>query len=181
MNPPLNEIHVGEPPVLLQKRKGFGWVGLFAGVIFIAGMSGFLWMNYDHLIDASPSRTAASAAASAEAEPTPTVADFQLLQQQTTQSWQSTNQLVEAQSAELKRLAEQVAALTARIEQMQSGPTAAATPLQRVEPPRPPVVVQPPRPAPTAPRKQPAAAPRPSGSISLGGAPLPGAPPPPLR
>ena len=186
MTTPLHDIDVGEPPVLLQKNRGFGWVGLLAGLVMIAGVSGLLWMNYDRLIAASSPKSATAEmteAAPAEAEPSPTLADFQALQQQTTQAWQSTSQLVESQNAELKRLTDQVAALTARIDQLQQPPVAAA-PAARVEPSRPNTAVAAPRPAavarpaavPNTPRKQPAA--RPSSTISLGGAPLPGAPPP---
>ena len=183
MTPPLHDINVGEPPVLLQKSRGIGWLGLLAGLIIIAGLSGLLWTNYDHLIAASSSTfvpsTKVPETATAEVEPSPTLADFQALQQQTTQTWQSTNQLVEAQSAELKRLTDQVAALTARIEQQQQ--SVATPPSPRAEQPRPAAVAASPRLVPTAPRKQPAAAKRPAGTISVGGAPLPGTPPPPIR
>ncbi len=180
MAPEFHDIHVGEPPVLLQKRKGFGVVGLLAGLIVIGGVSGLLWMNYDRLIEASSTGSgSAPVAATTDAEPSPSLADFQAFQQQTTQNWQSTGQTVETQQAEIKRLSEQVAALTARIEQLQQ-PAILAPPPRTTEPPRAPF---PPRAAaaPTAPRKQPATAPRPSSSISVGGAPLPGAPPPAIR
>jgi uncharacterized coiled-coil protein SlyX len=137
---------------------------IVAALSVIAAGSAYGWLNYGRPIQ--PASLAPSPVAAAEAKNTQeTVAlkDFQSFQQQTAQSLQSMDQGIAAQKAELTRLSDQLSALAAKIDAMQ---TAAA--------PAPPPAV-PARPAVTAPRKrQPVA--RPAGAISVGGAPLPTAP-----
>jgi uncharacterized coiled-coil protein SlyX len=95
--------------------------------------------------------------------------ELQGLQQQLAATTQSNAQALAAQQAEIKRLSDQVAALTAKIEVLQSPAAPAPAQAAAAPPPQP----QPPPPAPGAARKRPtAAAKRPPG-ISVGGAPLP--------
>ena len=89
--------------------------------------------------------------------------DVEALQQQLAAAIQSNAQLLSSQQAELKRLADQVAVLSAKVDLLER-PVASA----QASVPSP----APPPPAPTAPRKRPAAPKQPAG-ISVGGAPLP--------
>jgi hypothetical protein len=89
--------------------------------------------------------------------------DLQALQQQIAAPLQSNAQLLTAQQAELKRLADQVSALAAKVEALEHPPASAQASLPASAPPAP---------APAAPRKRPAAPKAPPG-ISTGGAPLP--------
>jgi uncharacterized coiled-coil protein SlyX len=87
--------------------------------------------------------------------------DLQALQQQLAGPLQSNAQLLAAQQAELKRLSDQVSALTAKVDALEHPPASAQASLPASAPP-----------SPAAPRKKPAAPKLPPG-ISTGGAPLP--------
>jgi uncharacterized coiled-coil protein SlyX len=87
--------------------------------------------------------------------------DFVAFQQQIAGSQQSTAQLLAAQQAEIKRLSDQVSALTAKVDTLQHPPASAPT-----------AIPQPVAPAAPAARKKSAAS-RPPPGISTGGAPLP--------
>lgn len=154
-----HDIDVGRPP--LAARKSYSGVfGIVAALAVIAGVSGLLWLNYDHLVEAS-SHTGAVASSTAS-EDTAALKELQAIQQQTSDTLLATRQLLEAQQAEVKRLSEQVSGLTAKIDQLQLRP---APP-----PPSPPAVAA----TKPAPKKPPA--PKPAGAISVGGAPLPAQP-----
>jgi hypothetical protein len=151
-----HDIDVGRHP--LAARKSYSSVfGIFAALAVIAGVSGLLWLNYDHLVEAS-SHTG-TVASSTAGEDAAAVKEMQAIQQQTADTLLATRQLLESQQAEVRRLSEQVSGLTAKIDQLQLRPAPT--------PPAPPVVAAT-RPAP---KKTPA--PKPAGAISLGGAPLP--------
>ena len=102
--------------------------------------------------------------APADTEKPVALKDFQALQQQTAAAAQSTAQQLAAQQAEIKRLSDQVAALTARIDTLQN--TAASAQAAAPAP------APSPAPPPPAARKR-AAAPKQQPAISVGGAPLP--------
>jgi hypothetical protein len=91
--------------------------------------------------------------------------DLQALQQQITGSIQSNAQLLASQQAELKRLTDQVAVLTAKVDLLERPAASAQASVPSPAPP--PAAAAAPRKRPAAP-KQPAAA-----GISVGGAPLP--------
>jgi uncharacterized coiled-coil protein SlyX len=151
-----HDIDVGRPP--LAARKSYSGVfGIFAALAVIAGVSGLLWLNYDHLVEAS-SHTSAVASSTAGEDAT-ALKELQAIQQQTADTLLATRQLLEAQQAEVKQLSEQVSGLTAKIEQLQPRPAPAPPAAPAVAATRP------------APKKPPA--PKPAGAISLGGAPLP--------
>jgi hypothetical protein len=76
---------------------------------------------------------------------------------------QSNAQLLASQQAELKRLADQVTVLTAKVDLLERPAASAQASLPAPAPPPP---------APVAPRKRPAA-PKQPAAISVGGAPLP--------
>jgi uncharacterized coiled-coil protein SlyX len=114
-----------------------------------------------------PSFTSAASSAAPVADKPVGLSDFQVFQQQIAASMQSTEKLVTAQQAEIKRLSDQLSALSGKLDLLQR-PIASA---QAALPPPAPKPVAP------APRKKPAT-PQPAGAISTGGAPLP--PPIPL-
>ncbi len=144
-------------------RKG---IVLAVVVVLLGAAAAFVWFSYgDRLSDLATSGSTASVAS----DDSVSAADFAAFQQQTSASLQSATQLLGDQQAELKRLSDQIAGLTSRIDALQSAPApappAAAAPPAAVAAP----VAATPRPA--APRKRPASPP--AGAISVGGAPLP--------
>jgi uncharacterized coiled-coil protein SlyX len=168
---PAQETLSTQHPVLLQRRR-FGASGalvVVAALAVIAASAGYLWLNYDRFIEAASAR-AVPAPEPANVEEMATLKDFQSFQQQTSESMRSTNQDIAAQQADLRKLSDQVSALTARIDVLQSAAEPApAQPATLAEP------VIPPRPAAIVPRKKPRI-PNPAGPISVGGTPLPLAP-----
>ncbi len=151
-----HDIDVGSPPLAVRKSYS-GVFGILAALAVIAGVSGLLWLNYDHLVEAS-SHTG-TVASSTAGEDAAALKELQAIQQQTADTLLATRQLLEAQQAEVRRLSEQVSGLTAKIDQLQPRPAPA--------PPAAPVVAAPR----AAPKKPPV--PKPAGAISVGGAPLP--------
>jgi FtsZ-interacting cell division protein ZipA len=158
-----SQLQLDEPPVRHRRRAGAVLI-VIAALAVIATVSACLWLNYGDLVRsalfAAPP-VAAPVIASGE-EPV-TQKDFASSKRLTAESLQSAIEELDAQKADLKRLSDQVAALTARIDTLQSA--AAPTPQPAV----------PARPVPTAPRQKPSAR-KPVGSISVGGAPLPAVP-----
>jgi uncharacterized coiled-coil protein SlyX len=153
-----------------EKPKGRALVRLVV-TLMLAGVgsgSALLWRSYGLALPAIPSSTAVAAAAAPVAEKPLGVADLQALQQQVAGSMQSTEKLLAAQQAEIKRLSDQLAALSGKLDLLQRPVTSAQAALP------------PPAPKPVAPtlRRKPAAQQPPAGAISTGGAPLP--PPVPL-
>lgn len=146
--------------------------GVAAMVLAVIGSaSAVLWHSYGGNLPALPSLS--SFASTSGTEPSASVAiadkpvglkDLQALQQQITGSIQSNAQLLASQQAELKRLADQVAVLTAKVDLLERPAASAQASLPAAPPPAPP--------PPAAPRKRSAAPKQPAG-ISVGGAPLP--------
>jgi uncharacterized coiled-coil protein SlyX len=147
-----------------QSRQAPGrrrWIpiAVVAGLVMFGAGSALLWHVWGIGLPALPSFTSAKAPADVP-DKTVGLKDFQAFQQQIAGAMQSTAQLVAAQQAEIKRLSDQVSALSAKIDALQrpAAPAQAAAPA--------------PPPPPPAARKKPAAAKLPPG-ISTGGAPLP--------
>jgi uncharacterized coiled-coil protein SlyX len=158
-----DEIEDLHQPAPVRRR----WVpiAVVAGLALLGSASAWAWYVWGDGLPALPSFSSsgpAPGAAPAEV-PDKTVGqkDFQAFQQQIAATMQSTAQLVAAQQAEIKRLSDQVAALSAKIDTLQS--PAASVQAAPVAPPSPPQ---------SAARKRPAAPKQPPG-ISVGGAPLP--------
>jgi hypothetical protein len=130
----------------------------------IGASSAVLWRSFGGSLPALPSFASttepAAAPAAVAADKPAGLKDLQALQQQIAGSVQSTAQLLAAQQAEIKRLADQVAVLAAKVDLLER-PTASAQASLPAAPPAAP-----------APRKKPAA-PKPASTISVGGAPLP--------
>jgi uncharacterized coiled-coil protein SlyX len=178
-----DQIDVGPPPVQLaggRSRKGI----VLAIVLVVLGAAAvFGWLSFgDELAELakSPGSTASVGIGDSVA-----ATEFAAFQAQTSASLESATQALAAQQAELKRLSDQVAGLTARIDGLQSSiataaPSASAPPTTPASAAAQSAAAAAPRPAataaprPTAPRKRPA---QPAGAISVGGAPLPGAAP----
>jgi phage shock protein A len=146
----------------LQRRRRSPRVFLYVCLLAaVTGTSGYLWLNYDRLAKLA---FAERSSAAPVADTGVAQMDFEALKRQTAESLQSTIEDIDAQKAELKRLSDQVSALAAKIDALQS--PAVSAPQQAAVPVRPPVI---------AARKKPPA-PKTSGPISVGGSPLPTAP-----
>jgi hypothetical protein len=149
----------------LQRRRRSPRVFISVGALaVIAAAFAYLWLNHDGLLHAVSfdERPAAAPVVDSGDEPV-TQKDFEAFRRQMAESLQSTIEDMDAQKADLKKLSDQVSALTVKIDALQT----TATPVtQPVAPARPPVVGA---------RKKPLG-PKTPGPISVGGAPLP--PPP---
>jgi uncharacterized coiled-coil protein SlyX len=148
----------------VPERRRWVWIAVVVGLAIFGAGSAFLWNAWGNGLPALPSfasLTAPGAAPADTADKTVGLKDFQAFQQQIAGTMQSTAQLLAAQQAEIKRLSDQVAALTAKIDALQ--PPAASAQAAIAAPPPPPS---------SAARKKPAA-PKPAAAISVGGAPLP--------
>jgi hypothetical protein len=145
------------------QRKRWVTIAIAVPLLAVIGASSaVLWRSFGGHLPALP-----SFASGTEPAPAAVVADkpvgskdFQALQQQMAGSAQSTAQLLATQQAEIKRLADQVAVLAAKVDLLERPAASAQASL--------------PAPQPVAPvaRKKPAA-PKPPPGISTGGAPLP--------
>jgi uncharacterized coiled-coil protein SlyX len=150
-----------------QKPRSRVLVHIVVAVMLAGAGSGsaLLWRGYGNGL---PSFTSAASSAAPVADRPVGLADFQAFQQQIAGSVQATEKLLTAQQAEIKRLSDQLAVLSGKLDLLQQ-PIASA---QAALPPPAPKPVAPP------PRKKPTTAAQPAGAISTGGAPLP--PPMPL-
>ena len=135
-------------------------------------------------LPALPSFTSAPSVASSPApvavKPV-ALSDLQALQQQVAGSVQSTERLLAAQQAEIKRLSDQVVVLSGKLDLLQRPLSAAQAALPAATPaPAPAAAPKPPAPKPVAAAKPKKPAPvQSTGAISTGGAPLPAAAPSP--
>jgi uncharacterized coiled-coil protein SlyX len=146
------------------QRPRWVWAASVAGLAILGMVSAFLWRAWDDGLPSLPSfaSVAAPSAAPAEAPDKPVGSkEFRAFQQQIAGSLQSTAQLVAAQQAEIKRLSDQVSALTGKIDAL-AHPAASAQ-----------AAVPPPPAAPAAAARKKSAAPKQPAGISVGGAPLP--------
>jgi uncharacterized coiled-coil protein SlyX len=139
-------------------------IAVVAGLALLGAASAGAWFAWGNGLPALPSFTSSVAAPGPAEVPDKIVRlkDFQAFQQQIAATMQSTAQLVAAQQAEIKRLSDQVAALTAKIDAQQRPAASAQATAPAPAPP----------PPPSAARKRPAA-PKEPPAISVGGAPLP--------
>lgn len=159
-----DEAYDDTPAAPDEKPRSRALVRVVVAVMLAAAGSGsaLLWRGYG-----GPSFTAVAATAAPVAGKPVGLGDLQALQQQVAGSMQSTEKLLTAQQAEIKRLSDQLSLLSGKLDLLQRPVTSAQAALP---PPAP-------KPAAPAPRKKPAAS-QPAGAISIGGAPLP--PPVPL-
>ena len=157
-------------PVALQRRRRAPWIAALLVGLAMAGAGGvFLWMNLDKLVQLT-SRDASDSADATSADKA-MLTDLLATQQKTTEDLDTLKAAVEDQQGQLKSIADQLAALTSKVDALQA-PAAA--------PPPPPPAPAPPgaraQLAPKAAAKKPPRAPKSTGPISVGGAPLTAAP-----
>jgi hypothetical protein len=141
------------------------------------GTSGCLWLRYGSIAKSAFAERSAGTPDVHSADTGLTQKDFEAFRRQTAESLQSAIEDIDAQKADLKRLSDQVLALAAKIDALQSTATSTGSLSAPSE-------VRPGSPQPTparttviaAARKKPPA-PKTTGPISVGGAPLPLAPP----
>jgi hypothetical protein len=161
---------LAEPP---QRRRRS--LGPAMGVIVLAGLAGasaYLWLNDgDRVRSAIFASPPAGAPVIAGGEEAVGRADFEAFKQQASDSLRSATEHVDAQKADIRTLFDQVADLAAKLDALQS--VTSSTPAQTSAAPQQPVA--PPRLVAAAQRKRLVIA-KPSGPISLGGAPLPETP-----
>ena len=128
MSSPLaDQIDVGPPPVQLaggRSRKGI----VLAAVLVVFGAAAvFGWLSFsDELAELGLVSKAPVSTPSIGVGDSVAATEFAAFQAQTSASLQSATQLLNAQQAELKRLSEQLAALTARIDGLQGAIATAA-------------------------------------------------------
>ena len=165
----LDEKWPGEDrPVALRRRRRAPWIVALLVGLAMAGASGaFLWMNMDKLVQFA-SRDASDSADASSGDKA-MLTDLLATQQKTGEDLDTLKAAVEDQQAQLKSIADQLAALASKVDTLQAPPA----------PPPAPVAAPPTAQAQLAPkaaaRKPPRAA-RPAGPISVGGAPLSTAP-----
>jgi uncharacterized coiled-coil protein SlyX len=147
-----------------EKPKGRALVRIVIAVMLAGAGSGsaLLWRSYGVALPAMASSTAVATASAPVVDKPLGLADLQSLQQQVAGSMQSTEKLLAAQQAEIKRLSEQLSALSGKLDLLQPPVTSAQAALPAPAP----------KPVAPAPRKKPAP-PQPAAAISTGGAPLP--------
>jgi hypothetical protein len=132
----------------------------------------YLWVNHSAQIRTAVffAKPQTSDPTAASGEPSVSRTDFDSFERQTADSLRSTAENLEAQEADLKTLSDQVADLAAKIDALRNAVATAPVLSPTAQ------AVVPPRPATTVQRKQPQA-PKPASRASVGGAPLPIAPP----
>jgi hypothetical protein len=124
--------------------------------------SALLWQAFGMGLPVLPSFTTSVASSAAPVADKPVgLSDLRALQQQIAGSVQSTERLLTAQQAEIKRLSDQVVVLSGKLDLMQRPLASAQAALPAPAP----------KPVAPAPRKKPAPA-QSTGAISTGGAPL---------
>jgi len=162
-----------------EPRRGLlSWILIVALLAGTGSGSAFAWRAFGGDVSFSPTPGTTVAAA----EKPSTQADLAAMRQQITGSVQTTHQLLAAQQAEIKRLSEQVSALSSKLELLQRPVTSAqaAIPVPAPNAVAPAVKKKPEAPKPVAARP---AEPKPvdvkpvearptGGPISTGGAPL---------
>jgi hypothetical protein len=157
----------------LKRRRGSSRVLLYVCILSaIGGTSGYLWLNYDNLAKLAFAEHSSAAREVDSSDTGVTQKDFEALKRQMAESTRSTIENMDAQKADLKKLSDQVTALAAKIDAFQSSnpatdslsaPSDIRPGSQRAVPARVPFI---------AARKKPHA-PKTTGRISVGGAPLP--------
>jgi hypothetical protein len=156
----------------LQRRRRSRTVPILIILCAVVGSAcAYLWVNFGDQVRPAifgmPSATGSTVAASEE-KPI-SRGDFEAFERPILDTLHSVTARLDAQQADLKKLADQVAGLSAKVETVPAATAVlpaqtAVAPIAAPAPPRPPTVAQ--RKKPTAPRT-------PSGAISTGGAPLP--------
>jgi hypothetical protein len=157
----------------LKRRKGSSRVFLYVCILSaIGGTSGYLWLNYDNLAKLAFAERSSAAPKVDSRDTGVTQKDFEALKRQMAESTRSTIEDMDAQKADLKKLSDQVTALAAKIDALQSstratGSLSAPSDIRAGSQPAVPARV------PLIAAKKKPHAPNRTGGISVGGAPLP--------
>jgi uncharacterized coiled-coil protein SlyX len=160
--------HGEDRPIPLRRRRRAPLVlALVAGLALAGAGAALAWMNIDSVARLLGRETSESAEPASGDKAMMT--DLLATQQKTGEDVETLSRAVADQQEQLKTIVEQLASLTARLEELRS----AAAP-----PPAPPAATQPDVRAQVVPKpKKPPRAPKTAGPISVGGAPLNTAPP----
>jgi uncharacterized coiled-coil protein SlyX len=148
-----------EIPEDSETKRRVPLVIIVAGLAILGVVSAFAWRNYGG--SPYPSFAFANSSAGTSEAKTVGIDEFRAVQQQLVGQMQSNTQALAAQQAEVKRLSDQLAAVSGKMDAIQSSIASARTAIS--------TTASPIRPQPT---KQ-SPKPKPSARISTGGAPLP--------
>lgn len=149
------------PPVLQKSSRCLPWVFGFVAVFFGLCVGGaFYWPHIDRMIEASAAREVVPMPALSP-EDKAALSELRSGQQEVSEEISALSRNIDAQQADLKRMLDQIAALTSRIESLQN--IAAPLPADI----RPPAAQAASKPTTRATRP-----PKPEGPVSVGGAPL---------
>jgi hypothetical protein len=159
----------------LQRRRRSPKILLYVCIFAaVAGTFGYLWLNFDSLTRLAFDKRPVAVPVIDTSDTAVTQKDIQSFKRQMAESLQSRTENIDAQKADLKKLSDQVAALSTKIDTMQGlfQSSISAKPEIRPELQQSAVPVSPVAPA----GRKKLAAPKMTGPISVGGAPLPAAP-----
>jgi uncharacterized coiled-coil protein SlyX len=148
------------------RRRRWPWLLLFVVLALACAGGVYAWPEIATLVPALGHEGSAGAMTAGDKE---TVPDLLAAQQKSEEDLAALGRTVADQQEQLKTILDQLAALTSKVEALQR-----ATPAPAPAPP--PVAAAPVAQAAPKPRKPPVRASKPSGSISVGGAPLSAAP-----
>jgi hypothetical protein len=157
----------------LKRRRGSSRTLLYVCILAaISGTSGYVWLNYDSLVKLAFAERSSAAPEVDGSDTGVTQKDFEALKRQMAESTRSTIEDMDAQKADLKKLSDQVTALAAKIDALQSstratGSLSAPSDIRAGSQPAVPARV------PLIAAKKKPHAPNRTGGISVGGAPLP--------
>jgi uncharacterized coiled-coil protein SlyX len=152
-----------DQPPLPRRRRAPLVLAVIAGLVLAGAGAVLIWMNLDGVTRLLGRETSESAEPSSGDKAMLT--DMLATQQKTTEDLETLKGAVADQEEQLKTLVDQLAALTSRIEE-----------LRNAAPPPPAAVAQPDVRAQLAPKAAKKPAKKPTGPISVGGAPLTAAP-----
>ncbi|OPY95224.1 hypothetical protein A5906_09605 [Bradyrhizobium sacchari] len=151
------------PPVLHRSTRRFAWLfALMAVCIGLCAGAAYFWINIERVFETSSAR---------EVDPTPrlspedreALSEIRSGQQRASDQIEELNRNIGTQQTDLKRLADQIEALTSKIESLQN--PAVAAPVTPAPSPPPAHLV-------SRPAKRVVQPSRPEGPVSVGGAPL---------
>jgi uncharacterized coiled-coil protein SlyX len=165
-----NQALQGHAPLnpLPAARRRWPWLLLFV-ILALAGAGGvYAWPEIATLVPALGHEASGGAMTAGDKE---TVPDLLAAQQKGEEDLANLGRAVADQQEQLKTIIDQLAALTSKVEALQSTAPAPVPPPVAATPARAPIAQLAPKP-----RKPPSRAPKPSGPISTGGAPLNAAP-----
>ncbi|WP_027577685.1 hypothetical protein [Bradyrhizobium sp. WSM1743] len=152
------------PPVLQRPSKGFRWIfGLLAVLLVLCTGGAYFLTRIETFAEAAPAHEVVPPTLGLSTEDRDALLGIQSRQQKTADEIVELNRNVGAQQAELKRILDQIATLTQRIEELQNAaPVASPAPAASSPPVR----------TTSKPAKRDVRPSKPQGPVSVGGAPL---------